>query len=150
MQGNGTQNGQSVAFAMTVRGRQEKVSYQIGAETFEAVILGNAGYFRGNGPYWIDKVGPRAAKLAGRWLSVAPGDVASSQRQFNEHLSPSSLVRCLSEDHGTLSIEGRRRLVGQSVILLHDAGDVPGTSPGTLAIAATGAPVSSATHPGRP
>lgn len=50
------------------------------------------------------------------------------------------MSRCLVEDHGTLTLAGRTTIDGHSAILLKDAGNSPGSSPGVLAIAATGPP----------
>jgi hypothetical protein len=56
------------------------------------------------------------------------------------HFAPATLARCLTEDHGTLSIGGRASINGEPAILLRDAGNLPGTQPGTVAVATTGPP----------
>ena len=118
-----------------------KLSISAHGANVEIITLPNAAYLRANAAFWRPKVGARADGLANRWLQVPPDNVRSVSATLGR-FAPATLARCLAEDHGTLSIAGRTTVDGRSAIVLKDAGNVPGSSPGELAVAASGPPYS--------
>jgi hypothetical protein len=107
--------------------------------TVEEIGLPTGSYIRGNTTFWRSQAGAHAARFSNRWIQV-PSRGAQSITSSLGTFAPTTLSRCLLEDHGTLSIAGKATIDGHLAILLQDAGDSPGSSPGTLAVAATGAP----------
>jgi hypothetical protein len=109
-----------------------------GAEAYVVRRTASGYYVRANAAFWVAGVGARGRLLANRWFHT-PGNTALAQGV--EHFTPTALAQCLTEDHGTLSIEGRTTINGQAVVVVKDAGDLPGSQPGTLAAAINGPPV---------
>jgi hypothetical protein len=93
-------------------------------------------YVRGDSSFWTAHFGTRAAVLANHWLQVP----ATTKLVELGLFAPGTMARCLQEGHGTLTVAGTTAVDGQRAIVLRDAGDQPGTQPGTLAVAATGPP----------
>ncbi len=109
----------------------------IGPEAYQVLRTPNGLYVRANAAFWSAHLGARATVLANRWIHtpVSPGLSELGT------LAPATMARCLTENHGTLSIAGQAMVNGQSAVILKDAGDLPGSQPGTLAVAANGPPV---------
>jgi hypothetical protein len=116
--------------------RSVDMSASNGADAYEILSVPSGLYFRANATYWTQRGGARGAVLADRWIRSSSSTAAAGVDSF----SAARLARCLTEDHGTLSVEGTSSVNGQPAVVLKDAGDLPGTQPGTLAVAATGAP----------
>jgi hypothetical protein len=93
-------------------------------------------YVRANASFRTQQLGGRGAVLADRWIQTSSSALSSELA----HFAPATMARCLTEDHGTLSIGGTTSVNGEPAIVIRDAGDLPGTQPGTLAVATTGPP----------
>ncbi len=136
--GNLRQAGQTMRLQI-VDGGTNKVQVKLSqsGKSAEFIALAGATYIRANQAYWSAQVGPRAASLANRWIELP----ASANQQLTSGFGPfepSTLARCLGEDLGTLSRDGITTVEGRPAVVVHQAGNAPGSSPGTLAVAATG------------
>jgi hypothetical protein len=92
-----------------------------------------------NGAFWVQHLGARGARLADRWIEVASSAGRSLDGSLGS-LAPNVLARCLGEDHGTLTVAGKLTVEHRRAIVIKDAGNAPGSSPGVLTVAATGMP----------
>jgi hypothetical protein len=127
-----------------------------GPRTYEATLtdrgvvtgligLPTASYLRGNVAFWRSHVGngsaqrARAGRLAGRWLKLTASGARSVTKTLGS-LSPSVLARCLTEDHGTLTLAGRTTIGHTRAMVVKDAGDAPGATPSTIVVATGGPP----------
>ena len=120
-------------------------STTVGRSSFELIVLSPRVYLHANRRFWLNQAGrsaaarARARRLAGRWLTL-PSRSGRSLTHSLGTLAPGTLARCLTEDHGRLTIEGRRPIVGhRRAIIVSDAGNAPGATPSTIAISAIGA-----------
>lgn len=118
----------------------------MGHTTFELIALPGSAFLRGNAAFWRMETGSsagaraRARAFAGHWLRVPATGRRSVTRSLGT-LAPGTLARCLTEDHGTLTVERRRVSIGgRAAVVVRDAGDAPGATPSTIAVAATGTP----------
>ena len=114
-----------------------KMAATIGADTYEVIGTTSGFYVRANAAFWTAHVGARARLLANHWIHTPESTGLAELGNF----APATVARCLTEDHGTLSIAGKATVGGQAAVVLKDAGDLPGSQPGTLAVAASGPPV---------
>jgi hypothetical protein len=127
-----------------------------GPRTFEATLtdrgvvtglidLPGASYLRGNVAFWRSHIGngpaqrARAGRLAGHWLKLTASGARSVTKTLGS-LSPSVLARCLTEDHGTLTLAGRTTIGHTRAMVIKDAGDAPGATPSTIVVATGGPP----------
>ena len=113
------------------------IQFSANGKTAEIIALPQAAYVHANQAFWRAQVGAKGAILAGRWIELpasASGQLTSTFGQF----APSTLSRCLGEDLGTLSRGGTTTVNGKPAVVVRQAGDVPGSSPGTLAVATHG------------
>jgi hypothetical protein len=94
---------------------------------------------RANAAYWTAHLGARGAALAERWIQVPPAHAQAFTSSLGR-FAPATLSRCLSENHGTLTVAGMATVEGRPAVIVKDAGNAPGSSPGTIAVATTGAP----------
>lgn len=148
-----TENGATVKLRI-VDGGSSKIELQLTekAKTADIVVVGGTGYVRANRAFWVAQAGSTNARLADRWIQVP----ASATKQLSSSLgdfAPSTLATCLGEDVGTLSSDGTTTIDGDAAVVIHDAGNVPGSNAGTLAVATTGPAYplrSTATGPTRP
>jgi hypothetical protein len=104
------------------------------------LLVDGSFYIRGNTAFWRQSdAAQQASELDGRWLKLpaASGEL----RQVVERLQPENLSRCLSKEHGTLSLGGTAAIEGRPAVTIVDAGNKPGTTPGRLYVAATGEPL---------
>ncbi|HEV7678343.1 MAG TPA: hypothetical protein VGQ42_07230 [Candidatus Dormibacteraeota bacterium] len=90
-------------------------------------------YFQGK--QFLASLSTQVADLVGDKWALLPAASASS---FSSISDPSKLATCLVESHGTLSKGGTASVNGQTAVVVVDAGDKPGTSPGKLYVAASG------------
>jgi hypothetical protein len=148
-----TENGVPLRLKIIVAGRADlALSFATGATSTQLLLISHSAYLRATKAFWQAHLGARGAALANRWIEVPPtstGAITASLGPF----APTTLARCLVEDHGTLSIAGRTTIAGRPATLVRDAGDAPGAAPGTLAVAAAGTPYPlqfRATGPQRP
>jgi hypothetical protein len=134
------EQGERLQLAFTTSGSGAlKLSYGSSGEALQIITLPTGAYLRANRSFWTRHAGPRAANLADRWLQVPVASTRSLTASLGA-LAPATVARCLVEDHGTLTKSGPVKVYGRKAILLKDAGNVPGSAPGVLAVAATGKP----------
>jgi hypothetical protein len=120
-------------------------STTIGRSSFELIVLSPRVYLQANRKFWLGQAGrssaarARARRLAGRWLALPERSGRSLTHSLGT-LAPGTLARCLTEDHGRLSVERRRPIVDhRRAIIVRDAGNAPGATPSTIAVSAVGA-----------
>jgi hypothetical protein len=105
------------------------------------IILPKAVYLKGNASYWKATAGAAgsllARKVANRWVAV-PASAAASVTPSLARFSPKHLAACAMAGTGTVSSHGVTTIGGRRAIELEDKGDLPGTSPGLLYVAADG------------
>jgi hypothetical protein len=119
-------------------------STTVGRSSFELIVLSPRVYLQANRRFWLNQAGrsakarTRARRLAGRWLSL-PGHSGRSLTHSLGTLAPGTLARCLTEDHGRLTIESGHPIIDhRRAIIVRDAGNAPGATPSTIAVAASG------------
>jgi hypothetical protein len=136
------QNGGRTIIALTTSGHDRFAASLTTAHTmFSVISLPGAAYLRGDRAFWRSQVptAAGAARLAGRWLHV-PDDGARSVTRTLGTLSPGTFARCLTEDHGALTVAGHATIAGTPALIIRDAGNAPGATPSTIAVASSGAP----------
>jgi hypothetical protein len=141
MRGSLTEGGQAMQMSVAVSSsKSADVSITMRGGTFEVIVTPSAGsYGLGSAQFWASHTAdPRVASLlAGRWVKI-PAAQAGSMTALLGPLAPDTIASCMTQDHGTLSLGGTTTVAGVPAILIRDAGDLPGTQPGTLAVATTG------------
>jgi hypothetical protein len=120
-------------------------STTVGNSSFELIVLSPRVYLQANRRFWLGQAGhsaaarTRARRLAGRWLTLPQRSGRSLTHSLGT-LAPGTLARCLTEDHGRLSVERGRPIVDhRRAIIVRDAGNAPGATPSTIAVSADGA-----------
>jgi len=104
---------------------------------------GKSAYMRANpaflhAQYAHERVpGAVVALLANRWLKVPAKEAGGQPKELDGR----SLGRCLAAEPGTLVVEGLTTVDGQSAVTITDKGDVPGSTPSKLYVAATHEPL---------
>jgi hypothetical protein len=140
MQGTMSQNGQAMRFAVVVPGASSlELTFSIAGATIETIVSPSASYVRGNAAFWRAHFGGSASGLANRWIQVAPSSAQTLTSSLG-HFAPATVARCLTEDHGTLTVAGMTTIDGRAAVIVRDKGNAPGSSPGELDVAATGPP----------
>jgi hypothetical protein len=141
-----TQNGDRSVVALTADGpRSYQATLTERGSMSGLITLPAASYLRGNRAFWNGQAGrkpgsrARAARLAGHWLKLTARGARSVTKSLGS-LAPDVLARCLVEDHGTLTLAGRTTIAGTRAVIVKDAGDAPGATPSTIAVAASGSP----------
>jgi hypothetical protein len=133
-----------IDLAATSRMRYE-ASTTTGRSMFELIALAKTAYLRGNAAFWRAQAGTsrtaraRTRAYANRWLTLPASGRHSITRSLGT-LAPGTLARCLVEDHGTLTIAGHATVDHRRAVIVADAGNAPGATPSTIAVAATGTP----------
>lgn len=128
--------------AMTLRivngGRSKlEMRFDEGGKSAEIIAAEGNGYVRANEKFWSAQAGEIAARIAHRWIELP----SSTSRQFTSGLgqfAPDTLARCLGENLGRLSHAGDTTVDGTRAVVVRQAGNVPGSNPGTITVAATG------------
>jgi hypothetical protein len=115
------------------------LTVSIGGASLEMIASPSASYVRGNATFWRTHLGGSASGLANRWIQVTLS-TAQALTSTLGHFAPATVSRCLTEDHGTLSIAGMTTIDGRSTVIVRDKGNAPGSTPGDLDVAATGPP----------
>ncbi len=134
------QNGQALTLRVVVaHGSLEQLAVTASGVSEQLLVLAQGAYLQGNRAFWDAHLGTRGDALAGHWLQIPLTEVPVIAGTLGR-LQPRTLARCLVENHGTLSRAGRSSVAGRSAIVVRDAGDAPGSAPGTLAVAASGTP----------
>jgi outer membrane lipoprotein-sorting protein len=95
-------------------------------------VYGNARYWKASG---ADS--KTAKRLANRWVKV-PSSATETLAQSFEGLTPKALAACTTVNNGTVTSQGASTLSGQRVVVLSDAGDKPGSSPGQMWVSTEG------------
>jgi hypothetical protein len=141
-----TQNGDRSVVALTADGpRTYQATLSDDGRVSGLVTLPGASYLRGNRAFWSGQSGSgsaaraRAARLAGHWLKLTSRGAQSLAKSLGS-LAPDVLARCLVEDHGTLTLAGHTTIGHTPAVIIKDAGDAPGATPSSIAIAAGGSP----------
>jgi hypothetical protein len=136
------QDHQRTIITLTTSGRDRfAASLTTSHAMFSVISLPGAAYLRGDRAFWRSQVptAAGAARLAGRWLHV-PDSGARSVTGTLGTLSPGTFARCLTEDHGALTVAGHATIDGTSALIIRDAGNAPGATPSTIAVTSSGAP----------
>lgn len=140
MRGTITQNAQQVRLNLVAPDSASmELLLSVGGATTNVIVSRVGSFVRGNATFWTAHLGRQGAALANRWIQVPPANAQGLAASLG-HFAPATLSRCLAEDHGTLVIAGRTTVDGQGAIVVRDAGNLPGSSPGTLAVATSGPP----------
>jgi pimeloyl-ACP methyl ester carboxylesterase len=106
-------------------------------------LIGATLYFRSPRSYYAAEgvKGATLTALAGHWVSATPSQLPTIGSLL-ALTNPAILGRCLLGQHlGTLSVGGETTLAGRRAVVLVDAGDLPGSAPGRLYVAASGPPL---------
>ncbi len=112
-----------------------------GSDRFTVIAIGRDTYLKAGEAFWRKggSHGEATARLlADRWVKMPASASASLQKDVRQ-LLPTELAYCVAKGLGTLENLGARKLDGKPVVVIRDKGDKPGTSPGELTVAATGA-----------
>jgi hypothetical protein len=148
-----TENGQQVRIAVVdERMSTREVKFSEGGGHAEVIVLPRVGYVRADQAFWIARVGAQAATLANRWIEL-PATASQQLTSSFANLAPNTLSRCLGEDLGALSLNGTTTVDGKAAVVIRQGGNVPGSSPGTIAVATDGPAYPlriTSTGPGRP
>jgi hypothetical protein len=110
-------------------------------QAFTLLKVHNASFLRANLAYWRNAAGASSAdasRLADRWIRLDAA-TAKALAPVYEQLTPQYLARCVSSDLGTIRKVGTGTIGGRKAIILEDAGDKPGSSPGRLWVPVSGA-----------
>jgi hypothetical protein len=133
-----SQGGEAVQLQVVDVGTSKlQVQFIESGKSAEIVALQGAEYVRANEAFWSAQAGAKAASLANRWIELP----ASASQQLISGFglfAPRTLARCLGEDLGTLNRDGTTTVDGEPAIVVHQAGNMPGSSPGTIAVATNG------------
>jgi hypothetical protein len=116
------------------------VTFTEGKATARMVVLSKAVYLKANAAFWKATGGKKdgatlARKLAGRWVKESSQDGKDLTAMFDD-LTPKHLAKCIDQGTGTLTKRPSEAVAGQEAIVLQDAGDKPGTTPGRIYISA--------------
>ena len=136
MVGNLTQGSQKMRLEITFGG-SSKLAFRLssGGGTASIIALPGGAYIKANKAYWKSNGGGAVVKYANRWIELPASYSAKLTEQLGQ-FNPKTLATCLAEDHGKLSTSGKTSTVsGKQVVVIRDAGGVPGGTPGTLAVA---------------
>jgi hypothetical protein len=131
---------------LTAKGDGDILLRQGGEGTARIRQVSSRTWLRADAAFWRSaggKEGGAAAKaLAGRWVALGSAD-STGLGPILAELAPKRLARCLTAEGstGTLSLGTPTTYRGQRVDVLRDAGDRPGTAPGTLYVTAGSRPL---------
>jgi pimeloyl-ACP methyl ester carboxylesterase len=132
----------SVSGAFELPGRADIVE-RYGAGTIELRAIGATVYFRANAGYYTAEgvTGAELARVTERWVSATSAQIPTLGA-FIALTKPATLGICmLGQRLGTLSVAGEGSVGGRRATVLADAGDLPGSAPGRIYVAASGAPL---------
>jgi hypothetical protein len=103
----------------------------------KVILAAGTVYLNADKAYFAQQgAGAQAAKLGGQWIKLPSG--VPGLTSLLDEFKLSSLGRCLAVGHGTLSRGGDATVDGQSAIVVVDAGDKPGSTPGKTYVATSG------------
>lgn len=107
--------------------------------THAIIVARGRAYIKADRRFWLAGRAPTAparklaALLGGRWVKL-PAARSRAVAKDLEHLLPRELAHCLPHGLGTLTKVGVRTEAGRQVMVIRDAGDVPGGAPGLLSV----------------
>ncbi|WP_354700921.1 hypothetical protein DSM112329_01214 [Paraconexibacter sp. AEG42_29] len=135
-------DGRTVISASVRDDRSVKATYTTKGVTSSYLVVRGQGFVRGDRAYWLDgrsdARSQRIARLlAGRWVKLSAGGAAALLKDV-ERLMPKEQAYCLPKRIGTLTKVGVRTVRGRRVVVIRDAGNVPGGTPGELSVATNG------------
>jgi hypothetical protein len=134
-----TESGKAVKLQLIYGGGSKlQVLLSQSNQTAEIIALPGTAYIRANAAYWKAQA-PKAVKYANRWV-VVPATTGQQFASSLGSLAPGTLAQCLGENNGKITRDGTTTVDGEPALVLRQSGTAPGTGPGTLAIATTGAP----------
>jgi hypothetical protein len=140
LQGTLTDQGRPVRLKVVAASAKSlELALSGGGANAELIALPNADYVRANAAFWRPRVGQHATTLANHWIEIPPAGAQGMTASLGR-FAPGTLARCLAEDHGSLSVAGKTMVDGRPAVVLKDAGNAPGSAPGTLAVATSGPP----------
>jgi hypothetical protein len=116
------------------------ISLTEGTSTARMILLAHAAYLKGNAAFWktTGKNGSAVAKKVGdHWVKV-PGKSVGGISALIKEFSPKQLASCMDAGVGTLTKKSTGTLDGRPIVVLQDAGDKPGTTPGLLYVTTDG------------
>ena len=133
------EGGDAAAFDLAVAGsRLVQGRLTVGGATGDIVVVSDRVYLRGGD--LLSRLGDAGAAPSGDdWVETTEAAAPDVVKVLAPFIDPTSMADCVLGEHGTLTAT-QGTFDGASVVELHDAGDVPGTAPATLAIAGTGTP----------
>jgi hypothetical protein len=107
-----------------------------GTAVARMVVLPKAVYLKANAAFWKASGGKKngatlARRLAGRWVKESSTSGKDLTAMFAD-LTPKHLAKCIDQGTGTLTKQPSESVAGQDAIVLRDAGDKPGTTPGRI------------------
>ena len=120
-----------------------RVRLHEGQATAQIIVIGADVYLNANAPYFAAQGTPAAdvARIADRWVKLPAGATAGVGTLLSA-AEPSTIGHCVVAAHlGTVSVKGHGTVNGQPVVILADKGDVAGSTPGLLYLAASGPPL---------
>ena len=109
---------------------------------FRFILVGHKAYMKASLAFWKaqENASRQAAhQLASKWYKVPASEFKKTEGSLGA-LSRSELAQCIRSDNGTLSNAGTATVDGHQAVLIKEAGGQPGTTPETVAIAASGQP----------
>jgi hypothetical protein len=116
-----------------------RMRFSIQKLRFRVLKTSSGIYLYGDAAYW--KASGASSKtvkrLEGRWVKV-PASASKDLSQMLDGFTPKALAACTTTNLGTLKTEGTSTLGGQKVVVISDAGDKPGSSPGRIYLATDG------------
>jgi hypothetical protein len=136
LRGTQSEDGKTTQIWLAASPRSLEFGASVGAAAYEVLKVPTGYYVRGSAGFWKQHLGARGAVLTDRWIHGSSRALSSELNQ----VTPATLERCLTEDTGRLRIAGTTSINGRPAIVIRDSGNLPGTAPGTLAVAMTGPP----------
>jgi hypothetical protein len=133
------QSGSTMGVKLIDGGARNELGMTMGQSSADIILASGHAYMQANASFWKNQAkSPAAAVLAGRWIEV-PDSTFKGLLSDLGSLEPSQLADCLSDGpHGAITKVGTTTVGDAPVVVLKDAGNVPGDGPGTIAIATTG------------
>jgi hypothetical protein len=103
-----------------------QMTARIGSAIYEVLHVPSGFYLRGNASFYREHFGARGAALANLWIHASSSAGLSELGNF----APATMARCLTEDHGKLSIAGTTSVDGRRAVVLRTRATFPALSPG--------------------
>jgi len=114
-----------------------------GPTSAHIVTIDDKIYFNANTAYFVAQKASAAViqQLSNRWVSFPTG-AGPSLGSLSAAVNSTTVGQCLIAAHlGTLTVKGAGSVNGQPAVIVADAGDVAGSSPGRIYVATTGEPL---------